>query len=324
MVLPLRLWLRDNGQPSAAQLAHTVDISEGGCRLGGLRRALPPGQVVTLQRGQQKADFRVIWTRELEPNENQAGIEALDSGLNIWLAGAEQPKPAPVAAKAERPGTRSSAVRREQAMRAVSQGERLKCAPAAVMPSTLREKLMQALASRGLRWRLTTGFALGLLTIGLYQYLAFSARSRDFAFEIPAPTPPNEEDLARFAPKAHPLPGWLTKPLAPSVSRLQVAEAPTGRIVYPVPPDDLNTGKVQLQIVVAANGWVKQIHLLSGRQPLALAAAQAVKLWHYAALTATDSVHERETTVTVSFLGPDAVSLQFPRASTGAMAPRNN
>jgi hypothetical protein len=67
-----------------------------------------------------------------------------------------------------------------------------------------------------------------------------------------------------------------------------------------------------LQIVIAANGLVKQIHVLSGKQPLAEAAAHAVRLWHYSSFPGQDPSTERETTVTVSFLGTDAVSLEFP------------
>jgi hypothetical protein len=361
MVLPLRLWMRDHADnPSAALLAHTVDTSEIGCRLGGLRSGLLPGQIITLQRGQQKADFRVIWTKELGPNENQAGIEALDCGVSIWRVSnspdtskaersrigpaktaleppavprTEQLKPAPVVAKVEHPKAAPAEARTEQPKPRPAMAHAERPRPAArvarvvrrsIVFSSVKEKLASAFASPELRWCLATGFALALLAIGLYRYVEFTEYSRDFAFEIPAPTPPSEEDLARLVPKAHGLPPWLTKPLGPSESRVQVAEAPTARVVYPVPPEDLNTGKVRLQIVIAANGLVKQIHLVSGRQPLALAAARAVKLWHYAVLAATDSVHERETTVTVSFLGPDAVSLEFPRASAIAMTARNN
>ncbi len=119
------------------------------------------------------------------------------------------------------------------------------------------------------------------------------------------------------------MPASLTKPLDPSASRVEVAEAPTGNVVYPA-PDDFITGKVRLQIVIAANGLVKQIHVLSGRQPLAEAAAEAVRLWHYASFTGPGSVNERQTSVTVSFLGTDAVSLEFPRANSGGSSSKDN
>jgi TonB family protein len=85
-----------------------------------------------------------------------------------------------------------------------------------------------------------------------------------------------------------------------------------------VAPDAGITGKVRLQIIVAASGLVKQIHLLSGNQVLAQSAAEAVRLWHYGSLQGSDLATERETSVTVSFLGNDAVVLEFPRAQARA------
>jgi hypothetical protein len=85
MVLPLRVWLDERGgEALSTQLVHTIDISQIGCRLGGLRTKLSPGQTIALQRGQQKVAFRVIWSKHLAANENQAGMEALDYGRNIW------------------------------------------------------------------------------------------------------------------------------------------------------------------------------------------------------------------------------------------------
>ena len=85
MVLPLRVWLDEGaGETLSMQWIHTIDISQVGCRLGGLRTSLSPGQTIALQRGQQKASFRVIWSKHLEAEEHQAGIEALDNGKNIW------------------------------------------------------------------------------------------------------------------------------------------------------------------------------------------------------------------------------------------------
>ena len=85
MVLPLRVWLDEGaGETLSMQWIHTIDISQVGCRLGGLRTSLSPGQTIALQRGQQKASFRVIWSKHLDAEEHQAGIEALDYGRNIW------------------------------------------------------------------------------------------------------------------------------------------------------------------------------------------------------------------------------------------------
>jgi hypothetical protein len=65
-------------------LAHTVDITATGARLGALRTQLQPGMIISLRRGAAKADFRVQWIRQLGPNEQQAGIESLVPQENFW------------------------------------------------------------------------------------------------------------------------------------------------------------------------------------------------------------------------------------------------
>jgi outer membrane biosynthesis protein TonB len=153
--------------------------------------------------------------------------------------------------------------------------------------------------------------------LGLFFYHEGFYESGSLTTQPPVPAPPTAADLARLTPKQRPALVSLAKPLD-SESRLLVAEAPTGHVVYPVTPDDSIRGKVHLQVVIAANGLVKQIHLLSGNQSLAQAAAEAVRLWHYGSLQGSDRSTERETSVTVSFLGTDAVSLEFPSAHAEA------
>jgi hypothetical protein len=308
MVLPLRVWLDDRAtEASPALWAHTIDTSDNGCRIGGLRSELAPGQIVTLQRGKHKAAFRVIWSKQLEPHENQAGVEAVDNGIPIWLANSSAVEPA------------NSTPRLPSAAPVVSAA-----APTTKKPQQRAQQKTACASDDLLYWGLAAAMAILSLGIGLYLYLRVFAESSRIAIETPAPAPPTAEELARLTPKTHRMPVSLSKPLDPSPTRVEVAEAPTGHIVYPVAPNDVITGKVQLQIVVAANGLVKQIHVLSGKQPLAEAAAQAVRLWHYASLAGTNPFKERETSVTVSFLGPDAVSLQFPRANSIAQSSQDN
>ena len=278
MVLPLRIWLNgEPGQTLRTQLAHTVDISHIGCRLGGLRTELSPGQTISLQRGQDKAAFRVIWSRQLAADEHQAGIEAVDYGKNIWAV--ELP-PSPFAPK--------SSSRRSVASKFI---------PLATHPRV--------------RW----GLSLGLLLLGFAlagsRYRGTFYESGELAVRPPAPAPPRAEDLARFTPAPHAIPVTLASTSDSSTPRIQVAEAPIGRVIYPMAPDGSIRGKVRLQIIIAANGAVKKIRALSGKQPLAEAAAQAVRFWRYSAFPEVERLTERETSVTVSFVG-DAVSLEFP------------
>jgi TonB family protein len=285
MVLPLRVWVNgEAGETQPILLAHTLDISHIGCRLGGLRTELSPGQTIALQRGQHKANFRVIWSKHLGPDENQAGIEALEHGKNIW---AVDLPPSPFV-----PTPSASGVERR--------------APLNLIP----------LATHSYMRGLSFGLLLLGLALGSYGYYKIFYESGGVAIHAQVPAPPSAEDLARVTPKPHPMPALLTTTLASSASRVQVAETPIGHVVYPVAPDNSIRGKVRLQIILAANGAVKQIRALSGKQPLAEAAAQAVRFWRYSSFPAVERFTERETTVTVSFVGADAVSLEFPSSNT--------
>lgn len=79
MVLPVKLSINQ-----ATHLVHTIDITDSGARLGGLRTQLQPGMIVSLQRGSQRAKFQITWIRQLAPNELQAGIESLQPQTSFW------------------------------------------------------------------------------------------------------------------------------------------------------------------------------------------------------------------------------------------------
>jgi len=79
MVLPVKVSV-----DRVTGLAHTVDITPSGARLGALRTELQPGTIINLQRGAKKAEFRVEWIKQLGPNEFQAGIESLEPQNNFW------------------------------------------------------------------------------------------------------------------------------------------------------------------------------------------------------------------------------------------------
>ena len=79
MVLPVKVSI-----DSVTHLAHTIDITDVGARLGALRTQIQPGTIISLQRGSKKAKFRVEWIRELTCNELQAGIESVEPQNNFW------------------------------------------------------------------------------------------------------------------------------------------------------------------------------------------------------------------------------------------------
>lgn len=79
MVLPVKISI-----DKATHFVHTVDITPTGAKLGALRTELQLGTIVSLQRGTQKAKFRIAWIRQIAPKELQAGIEALEPTNNFW------------------------------------------------------------------------------------------------------------------------------------------------------------------------------------------------------------------------------------------------
>jgi len=80
MVLPLRVWTGEGSEKPYQELAHTLDITPRGARLGAIRQELQPGEKLTVQYRQRKIQFRVVWVRQLEgSSEYQIGVEAADN-----------------------------------------------------------------------------------------------------------------------------------------------------------------------------------------------------------------------------------------------------
>ena len=89
-VLPVRVSGNDGSGHSYTDLAHTLDITETGVRLGAVQRDLEVGTQLTVQYKQHRAEFRVVWTAPL-PNlkERQVGLEATVQ-RDMWGLGADQ------------------------------------------------------------------------------------------------------------------------------------------------------------------------------------------------------------------------------------------
>lgn len=81
MVLPLKVWTKDIANNSVNELAHTLDITPQGARLGAIRHLLKAGETVTIQYRQRRFPCRVVWVRQLEgSSEYQVGVEAIGGG----------------------------------------------------------------------------------------------------------------------------------------------------------------------------------------------------------------------------------------------------
>ena len=81
MVLPLKVWSKDLANNPFNELAHTLDITPFGARLGAIRHLLKAGETVTIQYRQRRFQCRVVWIRPVEgTSEYQIGIEAVGGG----------------------------------------------------------------------------------------------------------------------------------------------------------------------------------------------------------------------------------------------------
>lgn len=77
-VLPVRIVGSDSSGQEYCDLAHTLDITDTGARLGAVRRPLKVGTRLTIQYKQHKATFRVVWVARLkELKEHHVGLQAL-------------------------------------------------------------------------------------------------------------------------------------------------------------------------------------------------------------------------------------------------------
>lgn len=101
MVATLKVF---NVEPGSAlnQLAHTLDISSAGAKIGAMREEIQVGTIVVVQHKQARANCRVIWTRRMGAGEFQIGIEFVgrnaqfwgidldDERVGVWLTGSER------------------------------------------------------------------------------------------------------------------------------------------------------------------------------------------------------------------------------------------
>ena len=79
-VLPVRLRGKDSSGKVFDDLAHTLDVTATGVRLGSVRHELQKFEQITILYRQRRMEFRVMWTKKMEGSgEYQVGLEALTS-----------------------------------------------------------------------------------------------------------------------------------------------------------------------------------------------------------------------------------------------------
>jgi hypothetical protein len=88
-----------------------------------------------------------------------------------------------------------------------------------------------------------------------------------------------------------------------------VAELPQGHFAAPVVADPNEVGELHLKALIAADGSVADVTVVSGDPKLAEAGIRAVRRWHYNPYEASATQAERETLINMRFFGQDAVSV---------------
>lgn len=80
-VLPVRLWIAGSKD---SHLAHTLDVSNRGVKLGGCRAEMNVGDLIEIQYRKKNAQFRVVWITAGMGSERQIGAECLEPGKQVW------------------------------------------------------------------------------------------------------------------------------------------------------------------------------------------------------------------------------------------------
>jgi hypothetical protein len=87
-VLPVRVRGTDGYGASFEGLAHTLDLTPTGVRLGAIRRQLKVLDTLTILYHQHRMEFTVVWTRLLDgSSEYQVGLQAFSQEKEPWGTG---------------------------------------------------------------------------------------------------------------------------------------------------------------------------------------------------------------------------------------------
>jgi hypothetical protein len=92
-VLPVRVKGTDSTGAAFEELAHTLDVTPGGLRLGAVRRELNVEDEITVFYRQRRTQYRVIWTKKLKgTSEFQVGLQAVTQDGDALRLGSPESK----------------------------------------------------------------------------------------------------------------------------------------------------------------------------------------------------------------------------------------
>ena len=100
-VLPVRIKGKDSSGNTFEELAHTLDVTAAGARLGSVRHELNALDEITVFYRQRKIQFRVVWIKKMKgTSEFQVGLQAVSRDKEEWGLSSQESQVKPVAALA--------------------------------------------------------------------------------------------------------------------------------------------------------------------------------------------------------------------------------
>ncbi len=89
--LPVRVWGIDAYDQAFTQIVSARNVSADGALLTGMRHRVRQGEILEVQYGERKAEFRVVWTADSYDHQRaQVGIKTLPSETCIWDVNLQQ------------------------------------------------------------------------------------------------------------------------------------------------------------------------------------------------------------------------------------------
>jgi len=84
-VLPVRVRGKDAAGALFEGLAHTLDLTPTGARLGGIRHQLNALDTLVVLFRQRRVEFTVVWTKKLDAQgEYQVGLQMVAVEIDPW------------------------------------------------------------------------------------------------------------------------------------------------------------------------------------------------------------------------------------------------
>jgi hypothetical protein len=92
-VLPVRVRGKDASGTLFEELAHTLDLTTTGARLGAIRREIKALDTLVVLFRQRRVEFTVMWTKLLDEHEYQVGLQLMTQESDPWGLAAAHASP---------------------------------------------------------------------------------------------------------------------------------------------------------------------------------------------------------------------------------------